>query len=195
MPRPMDLPEIFVLRHGETEWNHAHRMQGGLDSALTAKGRAQADAMGAALAAAGVRGQSHGLLSSPQGRALHTAQIANRHLGADITPDARLSEITMGAWSGLTRDQIDARWPGPADESFIEFYARAPGGESFESLWDRCGAVLAALARPTVIVTHGFTSRFLRTRALGMSLADLDVLPGGQGVVFHIHQGRHETLG
>ena len=51
MPRPMDLPELFVLRHGETEWNRARRMQGGLDSLLTAKGEDQArKAEGAAAA-------------------------------------------------------------------------------------------------------------------------------------------------
>jgi len=191
----MDLPELFVLRHGETEWNRARRMQGGLDSPLTAKGEDQARRMGRLLATHGVSATTHDMVSSPQGRAMATAVLAGRATGHSPVPEPRLTEITMGKWSGLTRDEIDATWPPPQHETFIEFYARAPGAESFDSLWDRTSAFLADLTRPTVVVTHGFTSRFLRTCAMGLTLADLDALPGGQGVVFHLRDGTHQILG
>jgi len=189
------LPELFVLRHGETEWNRARRWQGILDSPLTDKGKAQAVAMGEMLRSAGVTATSHQILSSPQGRAMETARLALGGLGAAITAEPPLREISVGDWTGLTADEIDARWPGPEDEGFLDRYARAPGGEPFDHLWDRVGAVLAGLSRPTVIVTHGITSRFLRTRAMGMTQADLEELPGGQGVIFRLHQGRHEMIG
>ena len=190
-----NLPELFILRHGETEWNRARRWQGVLDSPLTEKGRAQAVAMGEMLREAGVTATSHQILSSPQGRALETARLALAPLGAEIRPDPLLREISVGDWAGLTADEIDARWPGPEDEGFLDRYARAPGGEPFDQLWERVGAVLAGLAGPTVIVTHGITSRFLRTRAMGLTLSDLDELPGGQGVIFRIHQGTHDMIG
>ncbi|MBB3712512.1 putative phosphoglycerate mutase [Limimaricola variabilis] len=187
----MILPEILVLRHGETEWNAARRMQGGRDSPLTEYGRAQARAMGAMLAGRGVTTVTHRLLSSPQGRAVETARLA---FGVAPEIDIRLREIAMGDWSGLTRAEIDARWPGPQGEHFLDFYARAPRGEGFDALWARCADLLAALDRPTILVTHGMTSRVLRTIATGRGRADLAALPGGQGVVFRIAHGRHDML-
>jgi len=185
------IPEIYVMRHGETEWNAMRRMQGGLDSPLTETGRAQARAMGRMLAARGVGPGTHCILSSPQGRAVETAQLA---FGTAPQPEPRLREIAMGDWSGLDRAEIDARWPGPPGEHFIDFYARAPRGEGFAALWARCADLLAGLDGPSVLVTHGMTSRVLRTIATGGSRADLARLPGGQGVVFRISRGRHDRL-
>jgi probable phosphoglycerate mutase len=179
----MPLPDLFILRHGETDWNRAGRMQGGLDSPLTDLGRAQARAMGAALARHGVGPATHHILSSPQGRCVTTAQLA---FDRDPAPDPRLVEIAMGDWAGLTTAEIAARWPGPQGEDFMALYARVPNGESFASLSARCHALLATLDRPTVIVTHGMTSRFLRALALGLDPADV---PGGQGVIHHLSGG------
>ena len=187
-------PELFVLRHGETEWNRARRWQGVLDSPLTEKGRAQAVAMGEMLRSESVTATSHQILSSPQGRAVETARLAFGDAGA-IQPEPLLREISVGDWAGLTMDEIDARWPGPEDEHFLGRYARAPGGEPFGALWERVGKVLDLISRPTVIVTHGITSRFLRTRAMGLSLDQIEELPGGQGVIFHLKDGEHRILG
>ncbi|MFT6531488.1 MAG: putative phosphoglycerate mutase [Limimaricola cinnabarinus] len=183
------IPEIYVMRHGETEWNAVRRMQGGRDSPLTALGQAQARAMGRCLSGRGVGPATHRLLCSPQGRAIETARLA---FGITPETDPRLREIAMGEWSGLDRAQIDARWPGPPGEHFIDFYARAPNGEGFASLWARCADLLASLDGPAILVTHGMTSRVLRTIATGGGRADLARLPGGQGVVFRVVQGRHD---
>ena len=183
-------PDLFILRHGETVWNREGRMQGALDSDLTDLGQAQARAMGGLLAGYDLSG--HRLYCSPLGRARATAALAfNR------TPvlDPRLREIEVGQWSGLTRPEILARWPGMSqDEDMLEFYARSPGGEGFDALWGRVAGFLADLTGPAVIITHGVTSRFLRTAALGLSLAELDRVPGGQGVVFRLRDGLHEVL-
>ena len=186
----MFCPELFILRHGETVWNREGRMQGALDSDLTDLGRDQACAMGTLLAGFDLAG--HHLYCSPLGRARATAALA-----FDRAPvlDHRLREIEVGQWSGLTRPEILVRWPGMSeDEDMLEFYARAPGGEGFDALWDRVTGFLADLTGPAVIVTHGVTSRFLRTAALGLTPAELHQVPGGQGVVFRLHHGRHETL-
>jgi len=188
------LPPLYVLRHGETEWNRADRMQGGLDSPLTPLGRSQALAMGRALAAAGVGPQTHDALCSPQGRARDTAALALGPLGMQAQADSRLREIAMGQWAGLARSEIAARWPGPSDEGLVAFYSRAPEGEGFVALWARVGAVLAEIRRPTVIVTHGMTSRALRALAMGLALDRIGDLPGGQGIVFEIRDGVSRIL-
>ena len=189
-PPQMTCPELYILRHGETIWNREGRMQGALDSALTDLGQAQARAMGALLAGVDLTG--HRLYCSPLGRARATAALA-----FDRPPilDPRLREIEVGLWTGLTRPDILARWPGAnEDEDMLEFYARAPGGEGFAALWDRVSAFLADLTGPAVIVTHGVTSRFLRTAALGLTPADLNGVPGGQGVIFRLRDRVHEVL-
>ncbi len=187
----MILPELYLLRHGETESNRERRLQGGLDSPLTARGRAQAEAMGRLLESRGVGPGTHRVLSSPQGRALATAELAFGH--APET-DPRLREISMGDWTGLLRSEVDARWPGPPREHFLDFYARAPNGEGFDALWARCSAFLADLDRPAIVVTHGMTSRVIRTIAMGWGRSDMARLPGGQGVVFRIENRCHERL-
>jgi probable phosphoglycerate mutase len=186
-----DLPEFYVLRHGETEWNVAGRFQGGLDSALTPRGAAQANAMGQALARLGVT-TTHRWISSPAPRAIRTAELAR---GAP--PDAldpRLTEIGMGDWSGLTRTDIDTRWPGPPDEDLMSFYARVPGGEQLAAVARRITALLTALDGPAVLVTHGITSRFLRGAVLGLPPQSLGTLPGGHGVIFRCTHGRVEEV-
>ena len=165
-------------------------MQGALDSALTDLGQAQARAMGKLLAEQGLGDLP--VVCSPQGRAVATAVLA---FARPPRLDPRLREIGVGQWTGLTRGQIRARWPDQSDdEDWLDFYARAPGGEGFDALWCRVSDFLADLTGPAVIVTHGVTSRVLRTAALGLTLADLQRVPGGQGVVFSIRQGQHTTL-
>lgn len=181
-----DIPEFYVMRHGETEWNAAGRFQGGLDSPLTARGRSQAIAMGRALAARGLA--RHRWISSPLPRARHTATLA-RGAAPDMT-DPRLAEIGMGDWSGLTRAEIDARWPGPPDEGLMSFYARVAAGEPLPAVAARVAAFLATLDGPAVLVTHGITSRFLRGAVLGLPPERLGELPGGHGIVFRCTPGQ-----
>ena len=182
--------ELYILRHGETVWNREGRMQGAMDSALTDLGHRQAVAMGELLAGFDLRG--HGLYCSPLGRAVTTARLA-----FDRPPivDRRLREIEVGQWTGLTRPDILQRWPGLSDEEdMLGFYGRAPGGEGFDALWGRVCSFLSDLPGPAIIVTHGVTSRFLRTAALGLTLAELNAVPGGQGVVFRVKDGAQQTL-
>lgn len=189
------LPEILVIRHGQTEWNAQGRWQGVLDSPLTEAGVAQARAMGAVLRAHGIGRAEFDLLHSPQGRAQRTAQIIAEAAGLDLTPEPRLREIDVGAWAGLSREELERGWPA-ADphEHFLDRYARAPGGEPFADLWVRVADLLAALRRPTVLVTHGITSRFLRTCAMGMDESALAELPGGQGIIYRVRNGQHDVL-
>ncbi|WP_147125173.1 histidine phosphatase family protein [Shimia ponticola] len=186
-------PEIYVLRHGETAWNAERRMQGALNSPLTVKGVAQAEAQGRIMASIDLDGFD--IIVSPQGRAFQTAAIALAPFVANLRTDPELSEIKVGDWSGMLRDDLPT-FPDAKDtpDGVLEMYDHAPGGEGFEGLRARCLGFLQQLKRPSVLVTHGITSRMIRTLHLGRDIDSLGDLPGGQGVVFHLRDGAHHRL-
>ncbi|MBW4708680.1 histidine phosphatase family protein [Roseobacter sp. YSTF-M11] len=186
-------PPVYVLRHGQTEWNAQHRIQGRLDSPLTRLGRAQAQQQREILSARDLR--DFQVICSPQGRAFHTASIALEGLARAIHTDRRLSEIAVGEWEGLRRNALGADQPmDESEESALDLYERAPGGEGFAALHARCAEFLADLRRPSVLVTHGITSRMLRLIILGKDISEIGMLPGGQGVVYHLEDGEMNRL-
>ncbi len=193
----MPVPELLILRHGETEWNRQGRWQGDLDSPLTPEGEAQARAMGDLLRDLGVTPATHAFHTSPIRRARCTAALVLAAQGADeavLIEDARLREISVGDWTGRTRDEIRATSGLAEDASFLDYYAAAPGGESFAAIAHRVQAFLAGVTGPSVIVTHGITSRVIRALALGWSVDRIADLPGGQGVIHRIDKGRHDEI-
>src|SRR3954471_20317239 len=103
---------LLLIRHGETEWNVERRYQGQRDSPLTARGVAQAEAIGRRLSELPAF-DSAPVIASPLGRARQTAEIicARRH-NTMFETDERLREVTLGSWDGLLRDEIAARSPG-----------------------------------------------------------------------------------
>jgi probable phosphoglycerate mutase len=183
-------PELYVLRHGETEWNAQNRLQGRFDSPLTSVGKAQARSQRSILKTRDLTGFS--AFTSPQGRAFHTASIALESLTDGIETDNRLREIGVGDWAGRARADVMALAPDAHDT--FDLYERAPGGEGFNALRMRCVAFLEELDGPSVLVTHGITSRMLRLIVLGLPDAALRDLPGGQGVVFHLEAGQQNRL-
>ena len=186
-------PELLVLRHGETVWNVEERLQGQLDSPLTALGREQAAAQGRILAAFGVDGWDWKV--SPQGRAVDTAKIASEGMDVRLAGDARLAEITMGDWAGRRREELQAEHPQLFDApSDMLWYNHAPGGEGIDGVADRAASFLAALETPTVVVTHGITSRVLRSLATGREPGEFAQVGGGQGIVYHIANGVQTAL-
>jgi probable phosphoglycerate mutase len=189
-------PPVYVLRHGQTEWNAQGRLQGRIDSPLSALGHRQAEAQRRLLARCDLGGFTG--YTSPQGRAFHTAALVLSGRVPFIHTDQRLVEIGVGAWEGMHRDDLP---PGEvkqqSDEGALDLYERAPGGEGFAALRLRCAEFLKGLDGPAVIVTHGITSRMLRLILLDRDTCEISRLPGGQGVVFSLVDGvqRQLTLG
>ncbi len=186
----MTLPPLYVLRHGQTEWNRAGRLQGWQDSPLTETGRAHAARQGEILREV-LRGDAR-WVTSPLGRALHTARIA----GAPdhLAHDTRLREIDMGRWTGLSSAQIATERP---DLEGFARYEAIPEGETLADLTHRVAAFLAEQAGqtgPMVIITHGITSRILRCLATGQPPEHYTQIGGGQGVVYHIENGAQNLL-
>lgn len=117
---------VILARHGETDWNRDGIWQGHGDPPLNALGRQQA----AALADRFADDSIDALYSSDLRRARETAEIVSRSIGLPITLDHDLREIDIGSWSGLTRAQIEERFPGmerPDGETNEAFDARAVG--------------------------------------------------------------------
>ena len=190
---PSCCPEVLVLRHGQTEWNAAGRLQGHLDSPLTEKGLRQARRQHELLQPYDLTGFR--FITSPQGRARKTAEIALAGLATQIETSSELMEIGMGAWAGATRAEIaQERMIDLQDLGQIQFYDWAPGGEGTARLYERCAAFLGQLTGPAVLVTHGMTSLCLRLCALGWGLDRLADLPSGQGVVYRVKAGHHDEL-
>ncbi|ABG32360.1 histidine phosphatase family protein [Roseobacter denitrificans] len=189
----MMYPPLYILRHGQTEWNAQLRIQGSLDSPLSDLGRAQAKQQHEILRSRDLSG--YRAFCSPQGRAFHTASIALDGLCPRIDTDPRLVEIGVGAWEGLRRDQLGTDpHMDETEEGALDLYERAPGGEGFDALRNRCTAFLRDLTGPAVLVTHGITSRMLRLIVLDMETHEIADLPGGQGVVFHLSDGLQTKL-
>ncbi|MFT4743112.1 MAG: broad specificity phosphatase PhoE [Yoonia sp.] len=182
-------PELYILRHGETVWNSENRMQGELNSPLTAKGEAQAASQGRILRALDLGGFS--MISSPQGRAVQTAGIALGAIAQDVTTDRRLREIGVGDWSGLCRDSLPL---GDGPDAFIAQYEAAPNGEGIAAVAVRVAAFLADLKGPAVVVTHGITSRVLREIITGEVAVAASSNLGGQGCVYHLKDGVQKLL-
>lgn len=98
---------VLLVRHGQSEWNLSGRWQGQADPPLTDVGRAQARAAARAL------GQVEAIWSSDLQRAAETAAIIAAELGVGpVVVDADLRERDVGDWAGLTRDEINERYPG-----------------------------------------------------------------------------------
>lgn len=185
-------PKIWFLRHGQTEWNRAFRLQGHLDSPLTAQGIAEAEQqarlMGPILA------QNPDILVSPLGRAQQTARIALN--GAPYRDDPRLMEIHAGEWQGLSRDEIFAAHPDLAtrDPAPLDIYGAAPGGEGVTAFRARIREVLNGLTAPTVLVAHGLWGQVLRAEVCGLDLADAGRLSNRQGCVYLLDDGSETIL-
>ncbi len=188
------LPELWVLRHGETEWNRAGRLQGLLDSPLTKTGMSQARTQGNILKRCALTRDTV-LVTSPSGRARRTAEIVNETLGLPVKVETAFTEIDMGAWQGKTVDALAKAHPElPVSEDPNLWKFTAPGGETIEAMSARVQSGLMRLQGPTVIVTHGVTSRLMRCFALGLSPKALSSLEGGQGVVHHVRDGTASIL-
>lgn len=154
---------IYLLRHGETEWNVAQRLQGQLDSPLTARGLEQARRNGTFLRSTIGDVSGFTLVSSPLGRARRTAEIIGEALSLTPSFDPRLVEIGLGEWDGLTFDQVNAQTPGAWNRSNLDgSLFSAPGGETYDSMVKRLSECLAELRPPTIVVSHGVAMRFLR---------------------------------
>ncbi|HEX5366558.1 MAG TPA: histidine phosphatase family protein [Acidimicrobiales bacterium] len=147
---PTPTTRLLLVRHGQSEWNATGLWQGQADPPLTELGRRQAAEAARAI------GTVDAVWASDLVRAVETATIIADSVGVGpVVVDPDLRERDAGEFSGLTREQIDQRYPG-----YLADGRRPPGWEPDDSLLDRAVAALrrVAAAVPSgdvVVVTHG----------------------------------------
>ena len=184
---------LYLIRHGETEWNREGRFQGWLDSALTERGRSHADANGLLLAKAGV----DAIWASPLGRVRQTVAGIVEHVGTDVAFDDRLKECNVGAWEGQTIERVRADdpigWQRRAEDLFRH---RAPGGESLEDVEARVAPFLRSVLpldgattpddHRIAIVSHGLMTRVILRVALAPDVVDVSTAATPNDGVYRI---------
>ena len=189
----MSDPTLYLLRHGETEFNVEGRYQGQRDSPLTPRGRDQARRHGALLKTLIVEPESWRVVASPLGRAMATARIVCAALGLPedaIETDARLKEMAFGEWEGLTPAEIQARHPEAwAARCADRWHHLRPGGESYALLAARVGAFLRDVQGDAIVVGHGGAGRVLRGLYGRLSEDQIVALDEPQDAIFRLTQG------
>jgi broad specificity phosphatase PhoE len=156
------MAEIYLIRHGETEWSRSGRHTGVSDIPLTGHGREQARLVRRELATA----KFELVLTSPLRRARETCELAGLAVRAEI--DADLMEWNYGDYEGLTSEQIQAG--RPAWTIFND--GGGAGGETPEQVGmrvDRVIARLRALQGDAALFAHGHVLRVLAARWLGLA--------------------------
>jgi probable phosphoglycerate mutase len=192
---------IYLVRHGQTEWNRDGILQGQLDSPLTDKGRKQSQAIGQYLAhilpdgLAGVH-----MECSHLGRARATADIISDIIGLDrrrLSVSELLAEFHLGEWQGFDKGQIETRWPGLlAERERDKWHFQIPGGENYSLLIQRARAWLdqKPKAPVTIVVTHQQFSNALRGLYGKLTPAETLQLVHKQHCFFRLHNGKIECF-
>jgi broad specificity phosphatase PhoE len=164
---------IFLMRHGAIIQQSPRRFIGQTDFPLTGEGRAQARLWQEALADVPFAAA----ISSDLSRCLETASIVLHGRDMAVRSEPRLREIQLGAWEGLTSDEVNARFPGAYTRRGHDLVGFRPeGGENFADVQARAVPALEDLAEidgNVLVVAHGGVNRVLLCHALGMDLAHL----------------------
>ena len=150
--------ELWIARHGETEWTISRKHTGRTDVPLTPRGEQQATALGARL-----RDMRFGLvLASPLARAMRTAELAG--FADQVEEERDLMEVDYGEYEGRTTAEITRARPG-----WDLWRDGCPGGETVEDAAVRADRVLARVRGselPVLLVGHGHMSRVLAARSI-----------------------------
>jgi broad specificity phosphatase PhoE len=169
---------IFLVRHGETNWNREFRYQGSSDTELNEEGVEQARRAGVRLSCV----TPARVYASPMKRAARTAGIImeNNHSGAALELLDDIREVSFGEWEGKTADEIMAR-----DAEILRAWRRdpastvPPGGESFAEVYSRASRAAEVVkgsgraCEATFVVAHGAVLRALIAALMGSGDAGL----------------------
>jgi probable phosphoglycerate mutase len=180
---------LYFVRHGETDFNVAQRLQGQYQTSLNAHGRQQAARCGELLddlfARDWLRPGDFAYASSPLNRARETMEIVRSTLWLDpaaYDTDDRLMEISYGAWEGLTLAEVKAREPGVlARRARDKWDFAPPGGESYRDVAKRVADWYTSVTRDTVVTAHGGVARVL--------MANFHILPSEEATHAEVAQG------
>ncbi len=165
------MTRLYLVRHAQTAWNRENRLQGHSDLPLDDQGERQAARVGRWFAALHLQG----IVTSHLRRSQQTAAAIASGNGHHVVPviDRRLAEMHLGAWEGLTPDEVDRRFAG----AYAQWRERPtsvciPDAEPLERFRVRVREALADVvarhaARTCAVVTHGGVIALVLADALG----------------------------
>jgi probable phosphoglycerate mutase len=191
---------LYFARHGETEANVEHRFQGlARDTPLTKLGLRQTADIAAILTRTVGPKPQLAFVSSPLKRARTTMEMVLDALDLptdNYTTDARIEEIDLGAWDGLTKEEARALDPALFDERMADRWnVRVPGGgENYADVATRARSWIADIETDTFAVSHGAFTRILRGLFAGLDGAQMAALDEPQGCVFRVRGHDVERL-
>jgi broad specificity phosphatase PhoE len=157
---------VVILRHGRTAWNAERRFQGQADPPLDEVGRAQAYEVASLIAAL----RPELVVSSDLQRATQTAAPLARLLGLEVQTEKGLRERSLGHWEGLTRDEVEVRYPDEYSDWAAGRDVSRRGGETRDQVAERAVAVFQSLppVDVAVLVTHSATAMALCAEVLSL---------------------------
>lgn len=164
--------KLFLIRHGQTEWNRLGKYQGQSDTALSSEGIRQAELLAQHFPAASL----DIVYASDLKRAVVTAEHLARRFCCPLHADAALRELDFGAWEGLTYQEIAQRWPQEVADFFqAPESLQIPAGETFSALQARAMAKIRAIraeneGKNVAVVAHGAITRGILTALLHIPL-------------------------
>ena len=163
---------IYLVRHGETDWNSGGKFQGHSDIPLSGKGREQAIRLAKRLKDVDI----HGIYSSDLCRARETAEIVAKPHQLTVQTMTDLREINFGGWEGLTYQEITEKF-GESYSCWCEnpLMTRIPSGESLQDVVDRCSKAMQNLilqhpGETLLVVAHGGVIRTIVGTSLGINM-------------------------
>ena len=175
---------LLLIRHGQTEYNKAGRMQGQLDTPLSDVGRSEATRIAEGLADWPIGT----VVSSDLERAVDTAAALAGALFPEtrrFTTDPRLRETDLGEWSGCAHEDVDASFPGARAHWRLNPRWAPPGGETRLEVSARAAEVVAELMASdawdrgaVALIAHGGTISALTCRLLGIPVEHYTMLGG-----------------
>jgi len=187
---------IYLLRHGQTDYNAEGRLQGQLESSLTPRGEAQVRAMADLLKAEIGDPRGWRIQASPLKRTRQSAAIVGAAMDLPVEIVPALIEVGCGAWEGELYDDLRAREP----EAFNapDWFFQAPGGERFADMAARIDPWFASLPpeaeRRLIVVCHGISGTFVRRAYLGLTEAQTVRQETPQDAIFRLAGGVSERL-
>jgi broad specificity phosphatase PhoE len=159
----MTVERVLLIRHGETDWNADGRWQGFELVALNEKGLQQASKLALHLQTRPIGD----ICTSDLPRAVQTAEVLAQELNLTPKLDPRLRELHLGIFQGLTRAEIEERYPAEFEANRLDYLDNIiPNGESRRQLQARAYDALTDLLEEAngpevVVVSHGGTIRLL----------------------------------
>ncbi|MCR5809580.1 MAG: histidine phosphatase family protein [Clostridiales bacterium] len=178
---------LYLVRHGQSEFNAERRLQGQLDIPLTDEGRRQAEALAESLCKNGPRVGR--IYCSRLKRAGETARIIGRRLGLTPITVGGIEEINFGKFQGHTFEECARLFPNEyADYLIKKAASNAHGGETGRQVMERAREALLKLREAkegsALVVCHGAVIGYLRGAVMGVPLDDIkELIPGNAEVI------------